>query len=64
VTNYALQFAAEGFEIPDLPFGEHEALALGAPTDQLEALRKIAVYGYMLAQHDMNKTTTQEETNG
>jgi len=64
VTNYALQFAAEGLEIPDLPFGEHEALTLGAPTDQLEALRRIAVYGYMLAQHDINKATAQEESNG
>ena len=64
MTNYALKFAAEGFEIPDLPFGEHEALTLGAPIDQLEALRKVACYGYMLAQHDINKTTTQEELNG
>ena len=64
MTNYALQFAAQGFEIPDLPFGEHEALALGAPTDQLETLRRVACYGYMLAQHDINKTTAQEEPNG
>lgn len=60
----ALQFATQGFEIPDLPFGEHEALTLGAPTDQLEALRKAAIYGYLMAQHDINETTTQEEANG
>ena len=59
--NYALKFAAEGFEIPDLPFGEQEALALEAPTNQLETLRKAAIYGYMLAQHDINRTTTQED---
>jgi hypothetical protein len=62
MSDYALQFAAQGFEIPDLPFGEQEALALGAPSDQLEALRRIAIYGYMLAQADINKTITPEET--
>ena len=63
MSNHALQFAAQGFEIPDLPFGEQEALALGASTDQLEAKRKIAIYGYMMAQLDLNKTT-QEESSG
>lgn len=64
MSNQALQFAAQGFEVPDLVFGEQEALTLGASTDQLEALRKAAIYGYMLAQYDINRTTTQEEGNG
>lgn len=64
MTNSPLQFATEGFEIPDLPFGEHEALTLGAPANQLEVLRKVAIYGYLMAQSDINETTTQEDANG
>jgi hypothetical protein len=64
MSDYALQFAAEGLEIPDLPFGEREALTLGAPIDQLDALRKAAIYGYILAQTDINKTITPETSNG
>lgn len=67
--SHALQFAAQGLEIQDLTLGEQEALALGASADQLPALlpilRQAAVYGYLLAQHDINTTTTTtEEHNG
>ena len=63
MSNQALKFAAQGFEIPDLVFGEQEALTLGASTGDLDAKRKIAIYGYMIAMFDLNKAT-QEESDG
>ena len=63
MSNQALQFAAQGFEVPDLVFGEQEALTLGASTDGLDAKRRIAIYGYMTAILDLNKAT-QEEADG
>lgn len=60
--NTPLQFAAEGLEVIDLPLGEHEALALGSTTDRIAELRRAAIYGYLMAQQDINTVTS--ESNG